>query len=214
MTPLFTVFFTTTLLGLRSTRARVISLVPVVAGVALACVHSMLRYVASHPSDGRTYGDYDFTFLGFLITILGAILAALKTIFTNVLQSSSPGGCIRRLRLHPVDLLVRMSPLAFMQCLLYAQLSGELASVRHYISHELTVPRTLVLVVNGILSFALNVISFSANRRTGPLSMTVAGTFCPLLALQPMFDMNRSFMLRSCSQHKAGPRCATFRGCV
>lgn len=31
-----------------------------------------------------------------------------------------------RLDLHPLDLLTRMSPLAFVQCVVYAQLSGEL----------------------------------------------------------------------------------------
>lgn len=33
----------------------------------------------------------------------------------------------------------------------------------------------LGLVVNGIIAFGLNVVSFTANRKMGPLTMTVAG---------------------------------------
>lgn len=50
-----------------------------------------------------------FTALGFSLTILGTLLAALKTIVTNMIQ-------VGRLKLHPLDLLLRMSPLAFVQC--------------------------------------------------------------------------------------------------
>jgi hypothetical protein len=32
------------------------------------------------------------------------------------------------------------------------------------------------LILNGILAFALNVVSFNSNKRIGPLGMTVAGT--------------------------------------
>lgn len=40
----------------------------------------------------RTYGDYYYTLWGFLLTLLGTILAALKTVVTNILQApqSSP----------------------------------------------------------------------------------------------------------------------------
>ena len=35
----------------------------------------------------RTYGDYYYTLCGFLLTLLSTILAALKTVVTNILQA-------------------------------------------------------------------------------------------------------------------------------
>lgn len=100
----------------------------------------------------RTYGDYYFTTWGLCLTLLGTVLAALKTIYTNILQSSThitPASpillksiptlfALRRylipptLGLHPLDLLMRMSPLAFIQCVIYAQVTGELDRLRHF----------------------------------------------------------------------------------
>lgn len=186
--------------------------------------------------DHSTYGDYYFTAWGLCLTLFGTFLAALKTIYTNVLQASpkpvvvpfptespiessekrhayfgSPTNTqlarsvfvsfLRsilppRLDLHPLDLLTRMSPLAFVQCVIYAQLSGELERVRQYGSGSfvpsytpnqdqdtlsksyargMDLTRILALLVNGSIAFGLNIVSFSANGKVGPLSMTVAG---------------------------------------
>ena len=205
----------------------------------------------------RTYGDYYFTLWGLILTLFGTFLAAVKTIYTNVLQSSrKPSGppsipgtwrhrhplgphtdgsslwsslssiarslVPPRLDLHPLDLLTRMSPLAFVQCVIYAQLSGELDRLRHFGIHDshmsafqgvmmphthastsgpanitdtwstaslynclhtdqirviggVTLSQALVLLLNAVIAFGLNVVSFSANGKVGPLSMTVAG---------------------------------------
>jgi len=129
-----------------------------------------------------TAGDYYFTLLGFLLTVLGTILAAIKTVLTNTMQKSlsSP--------LHPLDLLLRMSPLAFVQCLFYATLLGEtnelLAFVNHLPLHE-QIKLVNKLAVNGVVAFALNYVSFTANRKTSPLTMTVAANLkqCLLIIL-------------------------------
>lgn len=144
----------------------------------------------------RTYGDYYFTTWGLILTLLGTFLAALKTIFTNVLQSpktnftstvsesntsmtrvihSSKSTATPRLQLHPLDLLTRMSPLAFIQCVIFAYLSGELNRVRHYSAHEMSPFKAWALLANGLLAFGLNIVSFTANKKVGALSMTVAG---------------------------------------
>lgn len=39
----------------------------------------------------------------------------------------------------------------------------------------MTPVKATVLGMNGIIAFGLNVVSFSANKAVGPLSMTVAG---------------------------------------
>ena len=68
-----------------------------------------------------------------------------------------------------------MAPLAFIQCVLYAYVSGELDHVRHYSAHEMTPFKATALLANGAIAFGLNVVSFTANKKAGALSMTVAG---------------------------------------
>lgn len=125
-----------------------------------------------------TCGDYYFTPTGFVLTLLGVVLAAVKTVVTNRIMTGS-------LKLSPLEVLFRMSPLACAQGLLYAYLSGELSALS--ISSSLRLHTTsmtqvlsyrsqaLALIGNGILAFVLNVVSFSANRSAGALTMTVCG---------------------------------------
>jgi len=88
------------------------------------------------------------------------------------------------LTLSPLEILFRMSPLAFTQALLFATLNGELASFiatctpLHLPLLSLYLPSrstALTLAGNGALAFFLNVSSFSANKNTGALTMTVCG---------------------------------------
>jgi len=198
-----------------------------------------------------TYGDYYFTAWGLVLTLFGTVLAALKTIFTNVLQSPIPKpnldsddeaehGMITkekthllplpsptrysfsssilpsslsfslpfsstqtvnlnshlkslrktistaRLHLHPLDLLYLLSPLAFVQCLFLAKISGEIDAIlasfsMPIIGHGGAMPgldpfkTLLALSLNGLIAFGLNVVSFSANKKVGALGITVAG---------------------------------------
>ena len=183
-----------------------------------------------------TYGDYYFTPFGFFLTLLGTLLAALKTILTNIIlvkqpssplpfnsdstthllsdevsnQSSpspSPGLSISifnsssnlatnslkspayssftfpKLCLSPLHLLYLLSPLAFIQTTLLAYFTGELSRVHlHLFCSSSPIPPAgaslnfrIWLASNGILAFFLNVVSFNANRRVGPLAMSVAG---------------------------------------
>jgi hypothetical protein len=94
------------------------------------------------------------------------------------------------LALSPLEILFRMSPLAFVQGLIYSSLSGELSSLNistssllsllspSQISASSILPsrnQALALAGNGILAFVLNIASFSANKNTGALTMTVCG---------------------------------------
>lgn len=88
-----------------------------------------------------------------------------------------------RLQLHPLDLLARMSPLAFIQCVFVAHLSGELDRVRMSSAQEMTSGRALALAANGFLAFALNVVSFTANKKVGALSITVAANVKQVLTI-------------------------------
>ncbi|KAI8366703.1 TPT-domain-containing protein [Radiomyces spectabilis] len=159
MTPVFTVLIS--LMFLQKSYSRMIywSLCPVVLGVAFA-----------------TAGEYDYTMMGFLLTVLGTALAAVKTIVTNRVQ-------VGRLKLHPLDLLFRMSPLAFVQCLCYAYFTGELAEVQEFSATNMTKQLAVGLLFNGILAFALNIVSFTANKKTSALTMTVAGNVKQVLSI-------------------------------
>lgn len=96
-------------------------------------------------------------------------MAALKTVVTNVIQTGGGG----RLKLHPLDLLMRMSPLAFIQCVFYGWWSGELERVRRYGAREMTRSKAFALMINGMIAFGLNVVSFSANKKTGVSDCTM-----------------------------------------
>lgn len=86
--------------------------------------------------------------------------------------------------LHPLDLLTRISPLALVQCAFYAHASGELDALQGGAvvgqGKVIGLGVVVMLLVNGGIAFALNVVSFEANRRAGALSMGVAGAFSPL----------------------------------
>lgn len=117
-----------------------------------------------------TFGDYNYTAMGFILTVLGTVLAAIKTVVTNRVQ-------VGRLKLHPLDLLLRMSPLAFIQTMLYSYATGEMELVQEYFQTNLTTNVFFALLLNGIIAFFLNVVSFTANKKTSALTMTVAGTY-------------------------------------
>lgn len=222
-----------------------------------------------------TYGDYSFTAIGFMLTLLGTILAAMKTVITNVIlikpqrlslpqltdppmyssmqesampsmtdteesphyrhathlpvesappttslligffsslstfcntlltpssNLSSPVTSLKELRLtissddpsarprsfklpkltlSPLHLLFLLSPLAFIETMILAHLTGELDRVCWFLlesSRTGSLNNQMTwLLMNGVLAFFLNVVSFHTNRRLGPLAMTVAG---------------------------------------
>jgi hypothetical protein len=151
-----------------------------------------------------TYGDYYFTAWGFILTLFGTVLAALKTLATHEIQTTSIVArpikahprlyCLRtpfgaatisleplprfrrhHLQLHPLDLLTRLSRLAAVQCVIYAYFFGEMDYVRQWSLKPHVVRQIILLFGNGIIAFALNIVSFEANRRSGALTMGVAG---------------------------------------
>jgi hypothetical protein len=186
-TPFFTTLFSWYLFNTRFNRYQISSIVIVVFGVCLS-----------------TYGDYYFTTWGFTITLVGTVLAALKTIMTHKIQTAPlvtqsneaqpksyrvyiPIGPVsissallsrvrrHRLQLHPLDLLTHLSRLALVQCVAYAYFFGEISLVLGRSSHSGVLWQITLISGNGIIACALNIVSFEANRRSGALSMGVAG---------------------------------------
>lgn len=80
------------------------------------------------------------------------------------------------LALSPLESLMRMSPLACIQALICAFVSGEMDRITDgFTSFSPDPYMTWALIGNGALAFALNLASFSTNRKTGALTMTVCG---------------------------------------
>ncbi|EMD00745.1 hypothetical protein BAUCODRAFT_61563 [Baudoinia panamericana UAMH 10762] len=151
--PISTIFIYRAAYGKTYSTATYLTMVPLIAGVGLA-----------------TAGDYYCTLLGFLVTVLGNMLASVKTVATNELTTGS-------LQLPSLELLLRMSPLATSQCVVYACGSGEVAKLYAARNEGVLQTPTMVfaLAVNAAMAFLLNIISFETNKVAGALTLTVAG---------------------------------------
>ncbi|KAI3649781.1 hypothetical protein MP228_005413 [Amoeboaphelidium protococcarum] len=166
-TPVFAILLSVLFLKKRYSLQIYLSLLPVIMGVGLA-----------------TMGEYNFSQTGLILTLLGTFLAAMKTVVTNVVQVGS-------LKLHPIDLLLRMSPLAFVQCLIFGHLSGENQRLAEFIfgnpavdAPSLFTPTVFwALFFNGVIAFMLNFVSFTANKMTSALTMTVAANIKQVLSI-------------------------------
>lgn len=138
-----------------------LSLIPVIFGVGLA-----------------TYGDYYATMLGFCITLLGAILAAIKTVVANRVQTAG-------LHLTALEILYRLSPLAVFQSLFVGYIHGEVSAFWKFASQpgNLNTKAIWILLINAAMAFGLNMTSFTANKKAGALSMTVAANVKQILTV-------------------------------
>lgn len=131
-------------------KERKLSVLPIVAGVALAF-----------------YGDMSFTAIGAFYTLACVVLAALKAIMGGELLTGD-------LKLHPIDLLSKMCPLALIEIGTMAFMSGEVTEIAGRWEELLAGPAPRVVLLSGILSFSLNVSSFIANKVTSPLTLCIA----------------------------------------
>lgn len=158
--PVFTILIYRIYFSRTYSTSTYLSLIPIIFGVVLV-----------------TYGDYYFTILGFSLTLLGVLLAAVKTVVTNRLMTGS-------LSLPPLEFLLRMSPLAAIQSLLYAYFTGEGARFMVYVGEgSLTRSRMIALFVNAFIAFLLNISSFQTNKIAGALTMTVCGNVKQVLTV-------------------------------
>ena len=148
--PLFTILIYRLWYSRTYATATYISLLPIIFGAALT-----------------TYGDYYFTVLGFFLTLLGVILAALKTVATNRLMTGN-------LKLPALELLFRMSPLAAVQSLIFATFAGEIGGFANWVSQgNFTLSYSGALAGNGVLAFFLNIASLHTNKLAGALTMSI-----------------------------------------
>lgn len=166
--PVFILVLEAAWLSRRHSTGRKLSLIPLIFGVTLATTEE--------------FKDVNFTMVGLLLTLAGVVLAALKGVATNVLM-------VGPLKMHPLQVISHMALPAAIQCFAYGVIAGELKSINalfsklHY--EAVTVEQSggplsypvlamvSKLAVNGGLAFVLNWVSFTANKQTSALTMTV-----------------------------------------
>ncbi|KAI9886191.1 MAG: hypothetical protein M1823_001987 [Watsoniomyces obsoletus] len=158
-TPVFTVLIYRFRYGEGYSRATYLSLLPVVAGVALA-----------------TYGDYYYTTLGLVTTVGGALLAAIKSVATNRMQTG---------RLSALEILHRIGQRALLQSIVLALVNGEISDLIRiiYLRRPISLSTSALILLNGVVSFGLNIISFTANHKAGALTMSVAANVKQILTI-------------------------------
>lgn len=171
-TPISTLLLEWLLLAKIPSTRLVCSLVPVMAGIALASIKSKVS----------VNGDL----IGISLTVLGVMLASLKGISTVSLTA----------QMHPLELIWKMAIPASLQCLLLAWVFGELPLLWNFWQ---TAPLSaeLQIAANAMLAMLLNCVSFTAAQKTSALTMTVAGNIkqalCIILAIY-LFGTHVTFL--------------------
>ena len=166
--------------GYRVPVARCLTLLPIVAGVALACYHK----------DAQTSAG------GVVLTMLSAAVSALTGILTNFILVQHAGSISRTRDLHrggvewqphvsttPLDLVRAVSPLAALYMLPLAwwvegseahrflALRWDGSGIREVACD----PLVWLLCASGLGAFFLNSLSFMAAKQVAPLTLTVLG---------------------------------------
>lgn len=168
--PVLTVAFTI-LLELRKwssySTSTYLSLLPIVIGVIVATYDR-----------GTGASAY-----GIILTLLGAVTAVIKTIATFTFQNLH--------QIRGLELINITAPIAVLQASLMALWYGDLSRVASLYDYStVSVDKAvaggwllLAVLINTVLAALLNLSSFEANRRCGPVSMGVAANLKQVIVL-------------------------------
>lgn len=168
-----------------------LSLIPIIAGVILATAPPTTHEIGPQRQETSSLK-------GFIITFVGAVLAVFKTILTNALQRKQTSYLTEQsaprfnlsLHLSPTTLIRYTAPYAVFQALLFAWWAGEFLRIQQvlgWIRSNAAPPvtdRTMVVTAFNVIAAALlNIASFEANRRCGPLAMAVVANLKQVVIL-------------------------------
>jgi len=128
-----------------------LSLIPIVIGAALAA-----------------YGEIELDMFGLFLILLVCFLSSFKTVLSNKFL-------VGEYKIHPMDMLLRMSVLSSIELFFLICVNGELQALSWTWESFCTGSFMLFLIMNGVAAFALNFSNFMTNKLTSPLSITVAG---------------------------------------
>jgi len=146
--PAFTMALSVPLLKETFSAGKKLSMTVVIIGVMVSC-----------------YGDIEFTVFGFTITLIAVVTAAVKAVVSSMVLTGE-------YKLHPIDLLHRMSFYSTWQSLLYAIVVGEgKGLLDSYETYDFAT--FAVLAITGLLAFFLNIASFYVNKVTSALSLSI-----------------------------------------
>jgi len=123
-----------------------------------------------------SFGDLTFSYVGLFFTSLCVLLAALKVLMSNHLLTGD-------LKLHPVDLLSKMCPLALLQIGLLSVATGEVGEIIRRFDTLLESGAFEVVLLSGIVSFSLNLLSLQANKMTSALTLCIAANVKQVLLI-------------------------------
>jgi uncharacterized membrane protein len=138
---------------------RKLAVIPIVIGVAFTF-----------------YGDISFTTIGVFYTGLCVLLAALKVVVGGEILTGD-------LKMHEMDLLSKMCPLALLEISFLAYSAGELSAIYANWHEIVQSSAPQVLLFSGLLSFSLNVCSFIANKVTSPLTLCISANVKQVLVV-------------------------------
>lgn len=127
-----------------------LSLIPSILGIVITTMGS----------------QYSASTVGIMLTMAGAVFAALKTILTNLLQTSA-----YRVSGSAADLVQLLTPYACLQALWFSFSTHE---AKKFMQIDLSVTIMCLIALNGLSAALLNIFSFEANKQCGPVSMAVA----------------------------------------
>ena len=127
------------------------------------------------------FGEMSFLcMLGCIYTGCCVLLVVSKVVASGKMLTEN-------LRFHPVDLLGHMmAPLAMIQCFLGSLLMGEVLSLlwtRPDLNPQDNIYPLVVVLLNGVLSFRLNIYSLMVNKVTSPLTLCITANVKQVLMI-------------------------------
>ncbi|KAF7864088.1 hypothetical protein EAF04_007053 [Stromatinia cepivora] len=128
-----------------------------------------------------THGSLTLTQDTTVLSLLGSLLSALKTLSTQHLQT--------QLSIPALPIMQSVAPLAGIQATIWSYMNGEIDEflVKQISSHSSpltsSISGLLLILTNGIVAFLLNWSSFVTNKKAGALTMAVLGNIKQVLSM-------------------------------